>query len=74
MPVRALPLTAVACVRFLDLVSRVDFVVGFPPCSEGFSLGLQVSSLGKNQHSKLKFDLETVEKKSHLIKCPLLNY
>ena len=52
----------------------VDFVVGFPPCSEGFSLGLQDSSLRKNQHSKLKFDLETVEKKSHLIKCPLLNY
>ena len=34
---------------------------------------LQISSLQKYQHSKFKFDLEIVDKKSHLVECPLLN-
>ena len=35
---------------------------------------LKFSSLHKNQHWKFKFDLEIVDKKSHLMKCLLLNF
>ena len=38
-----------------------------------FLLFLCFSSIHKNQHSKFQFDLETVDKKSHLIECTLLN-
>ena len=51
----------------------VMFFVGPHPWSKGFYLVLWFSSLHKNQHSKFQFDLETLDKKSHLIQCPLLN-
>lgn len=35
---------------------------------------LWVSSLRKHQHSKFQFDTETVDKKSHQLECPLLNF
>ena len=38
-----------------------------------FLLFLCFSSIHKNQHSKFQFDLETVDKKSHLVECALLN-
>ena len=34
---------------------------------------LQFSSLNKNQHSKFQFDLEAMDKVSHLVECPVLN-
>ena len=34
---------------------------------------LRLFSLHKNQHSKFQFDLQTVDKKNHLVECPLLN-
>ena len=51
----------------------VEFFVGSLPCSEGFSPGPLVSSLYKNQHFEFQFNLETVDKKSQLVECPLLN-
>ena len=39
----------------------VEFVVGSRPCFEGFLRVLRFSSLHKNQHSKFKFDLESVD-------------
>ena len=50
----------------------VEFVVGSRPCSDGFPLISRFSYLHKNQHSKLQFDLETMDKKSHLVECPLV--
>ena len=38
-----------------------------------FLLVLCFSSIHKNQHSKFQFHLETVDKKSHLVECALLN-
>ena len=38
-----------------------------------FPQALRFSSLHKNQHSKFQFDLDSVEKKGHLLACPLLN-
>ena len=58
--------TTVAWVRFTDLMSHVG-------CSEGFSPGPLVSSLHKNQHFEFQFNLETVDEKSQLVECPLLN-
>ena len=34
---------------------------------------LPFSSLNKNQHSKFQFDLEAMDKASHLVECPVLN-
>ena len=38
-----------------------------------FSQGFQFSPSAKNQRSKFQFDLETVDKKGHLMGCSLLN-
>ena len=40
----------------------VEFVVGSRLCSEGVFSGYYGFPLHKNQHSKLQFDLETVDK------------
>ena len=40
----------------------------------GFSPGPPVSSLYKNQHFEFQSNLETVDKKSQLMECPLLSY
>ena len=52
----------------------VLFVIVSRPCSKGFFLRvLQFSSVHKNQQFKFQFSLETVDEKSHLVKCSLLN-
>ena len=40
----------------------------------GFSLGPPVSSLHKNQHFEFQSNLETLDKKSQFMECPLLSY
>ena len=51
----------------------VEFVVGSCACFEGFSLVPLVFLLPQNQHSKFQFNQQAVEKKSHLVECPLLS-
>ena len=48
----------------------IEFVVGSHPCSVGISL---IPLVHKNKHSKFQFDLETVDRKSHLMERPPLN-
>ena len=51
----------------------VEFVVGFLPCSDGLSPGPLVFLPPQNQRFKFQLDPETVNKKSYLVKRPLLN-
>ena len=51
----------------------VKFVVCSRPL-RAFLRVLQVSSPHKNQLSKFQFDLETVDKKSHIVECPEISY
>ena len=46
----------------------VEFVVGSPPCSEGFSPGTPVFLFTKTNINKFQFDLETVDDKATLWK------
>ena len=48
----------------------IEFVVGSHPCSVGIS---PIPLVHKNKHSKFQFDLETVDRKSHLMERPPLN-
>ena len=58
----------------IGLVSHVvEYVIGSFPCSEGFSPVLPIFLPPQNQHFQFQFNLETVDKKSHLVECPLLN-
>ena len=69
--------SAVAWVPFLDLVSHVIWVCcWFSSLRRGFfsrSSGSSPPLRHENQHSKFQFDLEIVDKKSHLVKYPLRN-
>ena len=47
----------------------IEFVVG----SRVFPQVLRFSYLYKDQHSKFQFELETADKKSHPVECPLLH-
>ena len=49
----------------------VEFVVDSSPCSKGFLWILWFPSLHKYPHSKFQFNLETVDRKSHLVECPV---
>lgn len=51
----------------------IEFVVGSCACFEGFSLVPLVFLLPQNQHSKFQLNQQAVEKKSHLVECPLLS-
>ena len=49
------------------------FLLVLIPAPWVFLLVLCFSSIHKNQHPKFQFHLETVDKKSHLVECTLLN-
>ena len=52
----------------------IEFLFGFCPYSKGFLWVLWFFFLHKNQHFKFQFDLETVDRKSHLVDRQLLNH
>ena len=68
------PPTAVARVRFPDLASHVGWVCSwFSSLPREFFFGSSgFPPSAKKPHSKSQFDLETVDKKSHLVEYPLL--
>lgn len=56
--------------RLLDFWTRlIEFVVG----SRVSPQVLRFPFLYKDQHFKFQFELETVDKKSHPVECPLLH-
>ena len=73
--VRVLAPKSLAQVRFLDLESYEGCVCClFLSLLQGFFLGFSsFPPSTKNQHSKFQIDMETLDKKSQLVKCPLLN-
>lgn len=71
--------------KLIDL-NRKRCVIPKPDITCGFSLllvlsltpriflqALRFSFFNKNQLSKFQFEWETVDKRSHLLECPLLN-
>ena len=69
-------------VRVLALHHCTSGLIPGPGVTHGLSFLLairvirvfpQVLWFFKNQHFKFQFDLETADKKSHLLECPLLN-
>ena len=62
-------------VRFPDpfVTCGLSLLLVLVPARRVFLRVLRFFPLHKNPHSKFQFDLETVDKKSHLRECALLN-